>query len=58
VPVVAIGGISLENAPQLIAAGADSVAVISALFGADDVAAAARRFSELFKQHELAGRHG
>ena len=58
VPVVAIGGISLENAPQLIAAGADSVAVISALFGADDVTAAARRFSELFKQHELAGRHG
>ena len=57
VPVVAIGGISLDNARQLIAAGADSVAVISALFGADDVTAAARRFSELFKQHELAAGH-
>ena len=57
VPVVAIGGISLENARQLIAAGADSVAVISALFGAEDVTAAARRFSELFTRHELAARH-
>ena len=34
VPVVAIGGITLDNAPQLIAAGADGVAVISALFAA------------------------
>ncbi|HSC93527.1 MAG TPA: thiamine phosphate synthase [Burkholderiales bacterium] len=57
VPVVAIGGISLKNARQLIAAGADSIAVISALFGADDSTDAARRFSELFKQHELAARH-
>lgn len=56
VPVVAIGGITLENAPQVIAAGADSVAVISALFGADDVRAAARRFSELFARRELATR--
>lgn len=48
VPVVAIGGITLDNAPQLIAAGADSVAVISALFGATDVRAAARRFVALF----------
>lgn len=56
VPVVAIGGITLETAPQVIAAGADSVAVISALFGADDVWAAARRFSELFTRRELATR--
>jgi thiamine-phosphate pyrophosphorylase len=57
VPVVAIGGITLENAPQLIAAGADSVAVISALFDADDVAIAARRFSALFAAREPATRH-
>lgn len=58
VPVVAIGGITLENAPQLIAAGADCVAVVSALFGADDIGLAARRFSRLFAQREPATRHG
>lgn len=47
-PVVAIGGITVDNAPQLIAAGADSVSVITALFGAPDVKAAARQFSALF----------
>ena len=57
VPVVAIGGITLENAPELIAAGADGVAVISALFDADDVGAAARRFSALFAVREIAARH-
>lgn len=34
-PLVAIGGITLENAPSVYDAGADSLAVISALFGAD-----------------------
>lgn len=47
-PIVAIGGITIENAPRLIEAGADSVAVISALFGAVDVEGAARGFSALF----------
>lgn len=51
IPVVAIGGITLENAPRLIEAGAHGVAVISALFGAPDVRAAARDFSALFTQH-------
>jgi len=32
-PLVAIGGITLENAPSIYAAGADSLAVISAIFG-------------------------
>jgi thiamine-phosphate pyrophosphorylase len=49
-PVVAIGGITLDNAAQLIAAGADSVAVISAVFSAPDVGAAARRFRALFEE--------
>lgn len=48
VPVVAIGGITRENAPQLIAAGADAVAVISAIFAAPDVEHSARQFSRLF----------
>jgi thiamine-phosphate pyrophosphorylase len=50
VPIVAIGGITLENAPSLIAAGADSVAVISAVFGAADVRAASRGFAALFQK--------
>jgi thiamine-phosphate pyrophosphorylase len=54
VPVVAIGGITLDNVSQLIAAGADGVAVISALFEAEDVGDAARRFSALFAQDEIA----
>lgn len=50
VPVCAIGGITLENAPALIEAGADSIAVITALFDAPDVNAAARKLSDLFIQ--------
>ena len=49
VPVVAIGGITVENAPQLIAANVDAVAVISSLFDADDVEQRAREFTHLFK---------
>lgn len=48
VPVVAIGGITLKNAAEVIAAGADSVAVIAALFDAPDVGVAAGQFDRLF----------
>ncbi len=48
-PVVAIGGITEDNAAGLIAAGADAVAVLSALFDAFDVEAQARRFARLFQ---------
>lgn len=41
-PVVAIGGIDHGNLPSLIAVGVRLVAVISAIVGAEDVAAAAR----------------
>jgi thiamine-phosphate pyrophosphorylase len=47
-PVAAIGGITVENAPRVVAAGADMLAVISALFDAPDVRAAARSFARLF----------
>ena len=49
-PVVAIGGIDEDNAAALVDAGADSVAVISALFGVADIEAAARRVSALFER--------
>ena len=49
-PIVAIGGITLDNAPSLIDAGADAVAVISALFDADDIEATAKRFASLFSR--------
>ena len=48
VPLCAIGGITLANAPQAIAAGADLVAVISDLFDAPDIAARARAYGKLF----------
>ncbi len=48
VPLVAIGGITLDNAAQVIAAGAHSLAVISDLFEAPDIAARARRYAALF----------
>ena len=47
-PVVAIGGITLDNTPSLIAAGVDAVAVITALFGAPSVKQAAADFTRLF----------
>ena len=51
VPVVGIGGITPANAPQLISAGIDAVAVISAIFSAPDIEAAAREFQSLFELH-------
>ncbi|MES2368379.1 MAG: thiamine phosphate synthase [Pseudomonadota bacterium] len=49
VPLVAIGGITLANAPQLLDAGADSLAVLSALFDAPDIQAAAHNLNQLFE---------
>ena len=50
VPLVAIGGITLENAPAVISAGADCLAVISDLFGAPDIAGRAARYQSLFEK--------
>ncbi len=46
-PLVAIGGITAKNGAQLLAAGASALAVISALFGAEDIQYAARQFANL-----------
>lgn len=54
IAVVAIAGIDVDNAASVIEAGADGIAVVSALFAQDDVTAAARRLLEAIE----AGRQG
>jgi thiamine-phosphate pyrophosphorylase len=49
-PLVAIGGITLENAPLLIAAGADGICAISAVVTKVDVQAEIEKFQALFRQ--------
>lgn len=53
VPVVGIGGITAENAAAVIRAGAVGVAVISAVVGASDPEAAARRLREAVKRKNV-----
>jgi|AGTN01.1.fsa_nt_gi thiamine-phosphate pyrophosphorylase len=57
IPVVAIGGINAGNAAEVIAAGADGIAVISAVVSQDDVTAAARNMKKIIraarKSHDL-----
>ncbi len=48
-PLVAIGGISKDNANEVAANGADAAAVISALLGAKDIAEAARSIIKSFE---------
>ena len=48
VPLAAIGGITLDNAPKLIAAGADLLAVITDLYDAPDIRQRARDYGKLF----------
>ncbi len=49
IPLCAIGGITLEKAPALIAAGASLLAVLSDLFDAPDIGARASRYRQLFQ---------
>lgn len=45
--IAAIGGITLENAPGVLLAGADLIAVCHSLFAADDITAQTRLFLQL-----------
>jgi thiamine-phosphate pyrophosphorylase len=47
-PVAAIGGISLANAREVVAAGADMIAVVSDLFNAMNIRRRAEDFQKLF----------
>ena len=48
IPSVAIGGITLENASLAIAAGANAIAVINAIFNASDIKLTTQQFTQLF----------
>jgi thiamine-phosphate pyrophosphorylase len=49
-PIVAIGGITPANGQALLAAGASMLAAIHGVFGQPDIAAAARRYADLFPE--------
>lgn len=55
IPVVAIGGISKDNLPQLAGSGVDGIAVVSAIFGAENPG---RATQELLKMARDLFAHG
>ena len=48
-PVVAIGGITVDNAPKLVTSGADMLAVINNLFSTQDIQTRAQSFTALYR---------
>lgn len=50
IPVLAIGGITRQNVRDVIAAGADGIAVLSAVVASPDIAVAARDFKDLVRE--------
>ncbi|SFG93772.1 thiamine phosphate synthase [Neptunomonas qingdaonensis] len=51
-PIVAIGGITVDNAPQTITAGADMIAVVHSLFAAESITQQAEAFALAFNWNE------
>lgn len=49
IPIIAIGGINLANAPQVVRAGADGLCAISSVVTKEDVRAEIEKFQKLFK---------
>jgi thiamine-phosphate pyrophosphorylase len=50
-PVLAIGGITLERVPEVVRAGADGVAVISAIVGSGSITATCRQFLSQIQEY-------
>lgn len=50
IPVIAIGGITVDNTPQLSGSGICGIAVISAIFGQKNIEEAARKLAEVTKE--------
>jgi len=46
-PLVAIGGINIDNVKEVIRAGADAAAIISAVMGAEDIEKATRQLADI-----------
>ncbi len=55
-PIIGIGGITPQNVIPVLQAGANGVAVISAILGSDDIEEATRYLVEIIKQAKLAER--
>jgi len=53
VPMVAIGGITLENAVQVLQAGADAIAVVNALFNAENITETSQQLSRYFPRENF-----
>jgi thiamine-phosphate pyrophosphorylase len=56
-PIIAIGGISVENAPEVIRAGAQGIAVISAVCCQEDPEQATRALSQALQEKTSRGNH-
>ena len=50
IPLIAIGGINLKNVPDVLVAGADGVAVVSAVVSEDDISEAVRKFVNIMSE--------
>ncbi|GMA56072.1 thiamine-phosphate diphosphorylase [Alicyclobacillus sacchari] len=57
IPIVAIGGIDVARAPQVLAAGADGLAVVSAMMSAPSPRQAAEAFASLYRDFDNARPH-
>lgn len=53
VPIVAIGGITVDNIEEVVSAGSDGIAVISAVAAANDMAGSARILDEMIRRTKL-----
>ena len=51
--MVAIGGITLENAQQVLHAGADAIAVVNALFNAKNITETSQQLSRYFPRENF-----
>lgn len=53
VPIVAIGGITIDNATPLIESGVNAIAIVSALFDTANIAETAKQFTALFDNYHV-----